>query len=253
MSQDTKQEKTLVEALGALAPELKRIADCVCRGSGSGSAGGSLEVPQAAYSDPKREEVLIRYTVGTGQFSADKKYNVLRMKMFKMDGTPDGSHDGVWEPMVPEDVDPSNSSAIEDALRKRPQEPQGPLDKPEGPVDHIFIRAYTKAIWRFGDGNDSVTAVGPANLHLVRFNDDSQIFLVSVAAIITNGTGKYKGARGVKTALGSTSLPKGAGLFSLPPDQKFPAVTVETFRIIRKEFTAKEAAQALKRRPETAD
>jgi hypothetical protein len=253
MPQDSEKNKTLVDAIREMTPQLKRIADCVCHGShersGGGSTAGSFEVPRDASSDFEREEVLIRYTVGTGEFSADKKYNVLKMRMFKLSGEADGTHDGVWEPMVPPGVDPHNPGALEDALRKRPQEPLPPLDKPEGPIDHIFIRAYTKAIWRFGD-DSSVTAVGPANLHLVKFNDDSQIFLVSVAAIITNGTGKYEGAYGVKTALGSTSLPKGRGLFDLKRGETFEARTVETFRILRKKFLVKETAQHPKTRDE---
>lgn len=212
----------------SLIAALDRIAEKVGQNVSSldkiaSSIGGMLSVPQAAYSDP-REEVLIRYTVGTGEFSDDMKYNVLRMKMFKMNGEEDGTHDGVWEPQIPPPE-----------FYKRPNPPKGPLDKPEGPIDHIKIRAYTKAIWTFGD-DSSVTAVGPANLHLVRFTDDSQIFLVSVAAIITNGEGRYEGAYGVKTALGSTFVPKGLELFNLPKGFKFGAVTIETFRIIRAEF-----------------
>src|SRR5262249_46580700 len=99
----------------------------------------------------------------------------------------------------------------------------------------------------------SVTAVGPANLHLVKYNDDSQIFLVSVAAIITNGSGRYKGAHGVKTALGTTLLPKGAGLFTLPAGPTFRAPTIETFRIIHKEFTEKGAAHSPQSREEVDD
>lgn len=206
---------------------IKRIADVNEQKLGEiaaalGSIGGSPDAPGAARSDP-REEVLIRYTVGTGEFSKDMKYNVLRMKMYKLNGEEDGSHDGVWEPLIkPED------------LYKRPSPPKGPLDKPEGPIEHIPIRAFTKAIWTFGDGS-SVTAVGPATLHLVKFDDGAQIFLVSVSSIITNGEGRYEGAYGVKTALGSTFVPKGAQLFNLPPGTKFEARTVETFRIIKAE------------------
>ena len=193
---------------------LEKIAD---------GMGSEYQIPKGAISDP-REEVIVRYTEGTGEFSKDMKYNVLRMKMFKMTGEPDGTHDGVWEPQLP----PTE-------LPKRPKPPKGPLDKPEGPIEHIPIRAYTKAIWTFGDGS-SITAVGPANLHLVKFDDDSQIFLVSVAAIITNGTGRYQGAYGVKTALGSTFVPKGVNLFNLPDGFQFGAVTVETFRVIRAKY-----------------
>jgi len=215
--------RTVVEAIDRIAREAgtnqTAIIDAI--NGVATSLGGAFRVSRAALSDP-REEVLIRYTVGTGEFSNDMKYNVLRMQMFKMNGEPDGTHDGVWEPQLPPQE-----------LSKRPNPPQGPLDKPAGPIEHIPIRAYTKAIWRFGDGRSSVTAVGPANLHLVRFTDDSQIFLVSVAAIITNGEGDYAGAWGVKTALGSTFVPKGMDMFHLPAGQKFGAVTVETFRILK--------------------
>jgi len=196
--------------------------------------GGQFHIPEAAYSDPSREEVIIRYTVGTGEFSKDKKYNVLRMKMYKMDGEEDGYHDGVWEPQHVNLTTPEGQKEAVELLMSRPNPPQGPLDKPAGPIEHIPIRAYTKAIWGFGDGS-SITAVGPANLHLVSFKDESSIFLVSVAAIITNGTGRYQGAYGVKTALGSTFVPKGVNLFDAPGG-KFGAVTIETFRVIRAEY-----------------
>lgn len=176
-----------------------------------------------AVSDP-REEVLIRFTVGTGEWSEDKKFNLLRMKMFHMDGSPDGYHDGVWEPQVPLPE-----------LMKQPPPPKGPLDKPAGPVPHPPVRAYTKAIWGFGDGTDSITAVGPAMLFLARLSDDSHLFTVAVSAIITNGTGRYDGAQGVKTALGSTFVPVGADLAD-PPGGKFGAVTIETFRVLRSEY-----------------
>jgi len=180
-----------------------------------------------AVSDP-RDEVMIRFTVGSGQWNADKKYNVLRMKMFKMDGTPDGSHDGVWEPQMP----PAE-------LLKVPPKPQGPLDEAKGPVPKTLPRAYTKAIWRFGEEEkDSITAVGPAMLHLVPLSDGSHLFTVAVCAVITHGTGRFNGARGVKTALGSTFVPPGVDMFDLPADMKFGAVTVETFRVVRAPYVA---------------
>jgi len=54
-----------------------------------------------------------------------------------------------------------------------------------------------------------------------------------VASIITNGEGDYANARGVKTALGATLIPKGKSMFDLKPGETFPAVTLETFRIVR--------------------
>jgi len=178
------------------------------------------DAPPAAFSDP-REEIIVRYSVGTGEWAADRRFNVLRMKLFKMDGTPDGTHDGVWEPVV------ANISDI----RTVPSPPIPPLDQPQGPVEHLSPRAFTKANWIFGDGS-SIIAIGPAILHLAEFSDTANIFLVTVAGIITNGTGRFAGCRGMKTALGSTFVPAGTDLLN-PPGGKFGAVTIETFRVIR--------------------
>src|SRR5215510_6661192 len=86
---------------------LDRIAEKIGQNLGgmdriATSIGGLLSVPSAAYSDQQREEVILRYTVGQGEFSDDKKYNVLRMKMYKMNGEEDGTHEGVWEPQPDE-------------------------------------------------------------------------------------------------------------------------------------------------------
>ncbi len=210
---------TLIGAVHELAETIKTPLDQIAAAIG---VGPGFEPPKDAYSDPGREEILIRYTVGTGHWDKNKKYNVLLMKMFNMDGSADGSHDGVWQPVVKKPED----------LFVKPPAPNPPFDEPKGPVPETSPRAYTKAIWQFGDGS-SITAVGPAMLYLQKYSDDSHIFLVAVSAIITNGTGKYEGARGVKTALGSTFVPKGANIFDAPPDKPFGAVTVETFRVIR--------------------
>src|SRR5437016_3282733 len=82
-------------------------------------------IPRGAYSqDPMtREEIIVRYTVGTGRFNRDKTLNVLIMEMFRMDGSRDGSHTGVWQPVSP----PESWFDV-------PPKPEGPLDKPEVPV-----------------------------------------------------------------------------------------------------------------------
>src|ERR1041384_4969297 len=70
---------------------------------------------RGAQSDP-REEVIIRYTRGSGRFSADKKYISLTMSQFTMDDEPDGYHQGVWEAQF---KDPRE-------LLGRPANPHGP-------------------------------------------------------------------------------------------------------------------------------
>ena len=64
------------------------------------------------------------------------------------------------------------------------------------------VVAQTKGVWVFDD-NSSIVAAGPALSHLIPMQDGSFLFLVSCGQIITGGTGRYAGAYGLKTSLGS--------------------------------------------------
>jgi quinol monooxygenase YgiN len=206
---EKKMDKTLVGVLEQLA-------------GGIGSAG--LSIPMDAYGDKKgREEVIIRYTVGKGEFAMwkGKLVSALHCAMFKLSGERDGTFEGVWEPQI----DPAK-------MAEKPAQPQDPLNKAEGPFPPTYIGAFTKAIWTFGD-DSAIIGIGPASLQLANFTDESALFLVSVAGIIANGKGKYKDARGVKTALGATFIPKGSTFPDPTPGNQFDAVTVETFRVVR--------------------
>lgn len=176
------------------------------------------DVP-AASCDP-REEVFVRYTSGTGRFSQDKHFITLKMVMHKITGEIDGWHEGVWEA--------SFTNPLQ--LTVSPAPPSGPLNEPMGPVPHVTPLAYTKGIWAFGD-DSAVYAVGPAMSYLSLLDDGSNIFFVSTAQVITGGDGRYQGARGVKTSLGTTW--NNRNLFAATGDVTFHAATVDTFRIIK--------------------
>ncbi|HVS82127.1 MAG TPA: haloalkane dehalogenase [Pyrinomonadaceae bacterium] len=180
--------------------------------------------PRGYKSDPLREEVIARYTRGTGQFSADKKFIALRMKMYKLSGEEDGYHEGVWEAQF---KDPKE-------LLARPAKPEGPMNEPVGPVPHPPVMAQTQAHWVFGD-QSSIIVAGPATSHLVPLPDGSFIFMVSTAQIITGGTGRFEGAYGLVQSLGSTHVPKGLNLFG-PQDVSFTATTIDTFRVVRSRY-----------------
>src|SRR6185312_7408419 len=152
-------------------------------------------------SDP-REEVVVRYTKGTGSFSADKRYITLKMKLYKLNGEEDGYHEGVWERQF---EDPRE-------LLTSPPPPTGPMDEPVPPVPHVPPLAQTKAHWVFGDGSKIIVA-GPAASHLVQLDDGSFLFSVSTAQYITGGEGRYAGAYGLVQSLGSTHIPAGVNLF----------------------------------------
>lgn len=167
------------------------------------------------------EEVIMTCTRGSGRFSPDKKYITLAMEQFTMDDEPEGWHQGVWEAQF---KDPRE-------LLARPPNPPEPLNEPHGPVPHLPVVAYTKGIWVFRDGS-SITAAGPALSHLIPLDDGSFLFMVTCGQIITNGTGRYARAQGLKTSLGSTHIEKGVNLFG-PGDVRFTATTVDTFRVAR--------------------
>jgi hypothetical protein len=175
---------------------------------------------QGTQSDP-REEVLVRYTHGRGRFSPDKRYISLSMRMYDLADQQDGHHEGVWEAQFSEPR----------VLLARPAPPGGPLNEPRGPVEPVGVVAQTKGIWAFGD-NSAIVAVGPALSHLIPLDDGSFLFLVSCAQFICDGSGRYAGAYGLKTSLGSTHVPRGVDLFG-PGDVTFEARTVDTFRVVR--------------------
>lgn len=207
---------------------LRQLRDLTGRDSGGGPA--PLEDPtQPPLRNPAAwegtgEELIVRATVGHGTLTPDGRYIVLKSKMYTMDGEEDGHHEGVFESVHP---DPA-------ALLPWFVEPDPPFDEPR-PVDrdpaHLEVRAYTAAIWTFRDGS-SITAVGPAVVHLAPAKDGAMKFFVSVAASITNGTGRYRDAVGIKTANGSTYVSLGE---PFGPGASFPGRTIETFRVIRRQ------------------
>ena len=168
----SQSNETITGALGEINDSLERIKSSLVPGSVD-----DLAVFRNAISDP-REELIIRSTKGTLTFQPLKqkgkevRYGLLDLKMYKLDGTPDGTHLTVWQPLSKE-------------IFGVPPDFKGPFNKPD-PIPLIRMTANSKAVWTFADG-DEIRATGPANLLLVRLKDDSKLFVISVAAIITGG------------------------------------------------------------------
>jgi len=176
-----------------------------------------------AQADP-REQVLMRYCNGRGRFSTDKKYINLQMQMFDPYGRPDGFMAGVWQALF---TDPKQLFYV-------PPQPERPFSVPVGPIPALAPAANTKGTWTFGDGS-SITVVGPAMTTLTQLPDGSLLFMVATMQWITNGTGRYAGAQGLKSSLGSTYVPAGVDLFSADV-QEFDATTIDTFRVMPGQF-----------------
>ena len=195
--------------------------------------GGFSEVPSQAHTD-HREELIVRYTVGQGVVYArssgpNKPPTEARIrvegKMYKLDGTEDGSSIGIDAPV--------SLAALQEAQNlSEPAKPKPPFNEPGPPVAEVNILSYTKGFWRFADGS-SITAIGPANVRVVLFSDKATELWITGEQIITGGTGRYAGAQGLKTVAGSSWVRPGRELFIPEP---FSAKTIEVFRIVRSEY-----------------
>lgn len=168
------------------------------------------------------EEVFVRMGKGIGHFSPGKDYITLDMKESLLDGTPDGMQQGVWH----------RQFATPEEIMVPPPPPTGPMNIPVGPVPHRQPQAQTKVFWQFADGS-SLTAEGPAAVSLIALSDGSYLFLVTTAQIITGGTGRYSGAAGLTQSLGATLFPPGTDIFSSGDVGSFPAIKIDTYRVIR--------------------
>lgn len=167
------------------------------------------------------EQVLITYTRGQGRFSDDKRFIALYNQIYDLDGTENGLHQGVWQALFNSPTD----------LLVRPAPPTGPMDEPVGPVPSWPVSANTIAKWTHADGS-SISSVGPAATHLIALSDGSYLFLVITGQIITEGTGRFAGARGLTQSLGATFVPAGQNLFSSQGPPTFPALTLDTFKLV---------------------
>ncbi len=185
--------------------------------------GAFPEVPSLAYTDP-REELIVRYTIGSGEFVFVNKAPKIIVKgtMHKFNGEKDGEWLGIDQPIV----------GIPETFHAPPT-PKPPFDKPEPPVDDVEILSYAKGIWKFGDGS-SITAIGPANIRVVYYVDGAAQLWITANQIITGGTGRYAGAQGLKTVGGTTWVPADKAA-DLSKAGTFLANTIEIFRVVRAE------------------
>lgn len=183
-----------------------------------------VEFPEDFHSTGM-EEVKIVYTKGRGKFSDSGPpfYINLETDMYDFSGTWTSYQSG---------VNLSNDPPA--ASFKQPPPPQLPIDAP--PVDPYPARSWTKGLFTFSDG--AVLVEGPALTHLVALETGDLLFSVTTSHMICGGTQLYEGARGIKLGTGTALVPRAlleSGRFP-SPGLEFPVTTIETFRIIRKQF-----------------
>jgi hypothetical protein len=171
------------------------------------------------------EEVFMVYCLGKGRFSeiGPPFYINLLVDMYDFSGRWVGFQSGV-------NVSPEGPQAS----LGTPDPPPLPIDAP--PVPPLPASSWTKGLFTFNDG--ALIVEGPALTHLTPLKDGSLLFSVTTSHVITAGTGLYEGARGTKVATGTALVPHSlitSGKFP-SPGLEFPVTTIETFRLVRKQF-----------------
>lgn len=86
-----------------------------------------------------------------------------------------------------------------------------PFDSPPLDFTNTTNHGYSKQAYFFNDEKDSFVTVGPSLPKIVRAKNGGAQFWVGSIGVIAQGTGKYEGARGVTTYVGS-------GYFDVWPD-----------------------------------
>jgi hypothetical protein len=194
-----------------------------------GTIAGSLNSPLVEFPERVRstgmEEVKIVYTKGRGKFSESGPpfYINLETDMYDFSGTWTSYQSGV-----------NLSNEPPAASFQMPPPPPLPINAP--PVNPFPAKSWTKGLFTFSDG--AVLVQGPALTHLVALKSGDLLFSVTTSHMICGGTQLYEGARGVKLGTGTALVPRAlleSGKFP-SPGLEFPVTTIETFRIIRKQF-----------------
>jgi hypothetical protein len=100
---------------------------------------------------------------------------------------------------------PVNPSSI-DGATTWPTAQLPPFDRPPLDQTNTTGHGYSKQAYFFGDGSSFVT-VGPSLPKIATLKNGGAQFWVGSIGVIAQGTGKYVGARGVTTYVGSGYLP----------------------------------------------
>ena len=112
---------------------------------------------------------------------------------------------------------------------KWPPEQPAPFDQPPSKFENTDPLGHSKQAYFFDDGSSLVTT-GPSVPKLLKLKGGGAQLWVASVGVIAQGTGKYEGARGLSSYVGSAHFPK------------WPATPEEQFKHLAAGFEAVIAA-----------
>ncbi|HSE19894.1 MAG TPA: hypothetical protein VLB46_22725 [Pyrinomonadaceae bacterium] len=101
---------------------------------------------------------------------------------------------------------PIGNVDVADANLWPPVQPE-PFDEPTLFEVHADKHGFSKQAYFFDGGESSLVTVGPSLPKIVRLKGGGAQFWVASNGVITQGTGKYKGVRGISAYNGSSIFP----------------------------------------------
>jgi hypothetical protein len=101
-----------------------------------------------------------------------------------------------------------------------------PFDQPALHEAHANKNGFSKQAYFFDGGASSLVTVGPSLPKIIRLKRGGAQFWVASNGVITQGTGKYKGARGIAAYNGSSHF------------ETWPRTEAEQFEILSRGFKA---------------
>ncbi len=179
------------------------------------------------------ENLLLGYgrETATVHKGASGIYLTSDARTFHLDGRPAGGYQGVlW---LAGAVDPQQLTA----QPPMPRESAGggpPKPSPVPVIGNLVVRFH------FGDGGDSVTVVASGTGHLTPLSDGSAYFMISAMGLISGGTGAYRGASGVASLSGISTV---RGKIGFVPGTAFHFKTLYNLHVIREEQEASKKSQ----------
>lgn len=115
-----------------------------------------------------------------------------------------------------------------------PPQPQ-PFDEPELFKEPTNRHGFSKQAYFFDNGESSLVTVGPSLPKVIRLKDGGAQFWVGSTGVITQGTGRFEGARGI-------SAYNGSSFFKVWPESQeelfellangFPALVSAYFKLV---------------------
>jgi hypothetical protein len=128
---------------------------------------------------------------------------------------------------------PIDPQSLSETAQWPPSQPW-PFDQPPLDATHALVHTYAKHVYFFND-TDSLVTVGPSLPKIARLKSGGAQFWVGTIGVITQGTGKFAGARGQATYAGSSYFKDWPASF---PDQAkilaagFKALVGTCFKVV---------------------